>query len=433
MAKQADFDSFISRIEPSLTTIEYISSVQINLRDYLKKHADYKDIYVDSFLSGSYSKHTSIRPAKGDKKRDVDIVVVTKYKQSTDSRKVLEELLDVLLENTTYSSARIQHHSIGIELAQISMDIVPVIKDDLDELYYVGDSSTGLWEKTDPKGHKEWSTRINQEHNCAYKPLVKILKWWRRIHCPTDIKMPKGITLEKIIADNLGDSTQSTEDFLIETMQNIIVAYKEDYANANILPVLNDPSPKIKDNNLLEGYTIEDFTCFINKIEEHLELLNSNGTVNDSWRSILGNEFPIDSQKKSSSNNQCCLMALHRQKPMWPMMRGGAALIVVKVFGPNGNRIEYQSNGDPLDKNCSLHFRVLTGVKQPFTVKWQITNTGEEARSANCLRGYFENSDDGITGKTESTSYSGSHSIQCFIIKKNICVAKSKEYIINIR
>lgn len=92
MARQADFDKLLSNIEPSGTTVEYISSVQNNLRDYLRKHESYRHIYIDSFLSGSYSKHTSIRPAKGDKKRDVDIVVVTRHKSNEDSRCVKRTL-----------------------------------------------------------------------------------------------------------------------------------------------------------------------------------------------------------------------------------------------------------------------------------------------------------------------------------------------------
>ena len=82
MAKQSDFDKFLSNIEPSQSTVSYISSVQNTLRDYLKNHKVYADIYVDSFLSGSYAKHTSIRPAKDDKKRDVDIIIVTNHCQS---------------------------------------------------------------------------------------------------------------------------------------------------------------------------------------------------------------------------------------------------------------------------------------------------------------------------------------------------------------
>lgn len=103
-------------------------------------------------------------------------------------------------------------------MSGISIDVVPVIADeDDDQLYYVGDSDTGGWTVSDPKGHKAWSTEVNKNNNGKYKPLVKIFKWWRRVNCPDDRKYPKGITLEKIVADNLGDSSLSTEDFLIGT------------------------------------------------------------------------------------------------------------------------------------------------------------------------------------------------------------------------
>ena len=36
MAKQKDFDSFLKNIEPSDSTVQYISSIQTNLRNYLK-------------------------------------------------------------------------------------------------------------------------------------------------------------------------------------------------------------------------------------------------------------------------------------------------------------------------------------------------------------------------------------------------------------
>ena len=434
MAKQSDFDKFLSNIEPSSRTISYISSVQNTLRDYLKHHKVYSDVYVESFLSGSYAKHTSIRPAKNDKKRDVDIIVVTNHCLSDDSSSVLSELLDVLQESSTYSSAELQHHSIGIELSQVSIDVVPVIQDEEDDaLYYVCDSETGEWNKTDPKGHKIWSTQVNQDNHCEYKPLVKIIKWWRRINCPADVRYPKGITLEKLIADNIGDSDRSTEDLVISTMQNIISAYKEEYADKGIAPYLADPSEKITENDLLSGYSADDFSQFISKLSEHADLLNSEGTGNDVWKKILGKEFPQDTSARSSYALTVCANASHRQKPIWPMSHGGAAFIGLKVQDKNGNLIDYENNGAPLDKGLSLQFQAYTGVKRPFTVKWQITNTGEEARQAGCMRGNFENSDIGEMGKRESTSYSGSHSVQCFIIKRGTCVAKSKDFIINIK
>ena len=436
MAKQADFDAFLKNIEPSATTVSYISSIQNNLRTYLKDHESYKNVHEDTFLSGSYAKHTSIRPVLGDKKRDVDIIVVTTYPSDKSSIDVLNELQDVLTQKSDYSSSKIQHHSVGIDMSGISVDVVPVVVDENDDqLYYIGNSETGEWTVTDPKGHKSWSTEVNKSNDGKYKPLVKIFKWWRRINCPGDRKYPKGITLEKIIADNLGDSTLSTEDFFVGTMQNIISAYKEDYVELKINPVIDDPSDKIIGNDLLSGYSTNDFSSFIKKLEEHADLLNREGTTNDTWRKILGTEFPKGNSAISFalSNYQLCINAPHRQRLIWPVQRGGAAFISARVVNSNGVEIEYNNNGAPLEKNCSLFFKALTGVKPPYIVKWQIVNTGFEAQNANCLRGYFENSDIGANGKRESTLYSGTHSVQCFIIKRGICVAKSKEFIINIQ
>lgn len=434
MALQKDFDEFLSNIEPSKSTVSYVSSIQTNLRDYLKKHDAYSSIYKDSFLSGSYAKHTSIRPVKKDKKRDVDIIVVTEHSKSDDSAEVLQELCNVLLESTKYDTAEIQHHSVGVEMGQVSVDIVPVIVDsDDDAVYWICDSENGEWTKSDPKGHKTWSTSINQDNNDEYKPLVKIFKWWRHTNCPDEKKYPKGITLEKIIADNLGDFSLPTEDFLITTMQNIVYAYKDDYVDRGILPVIDDPSEKIRGNNLLDGYTVDDFADFIDMIEEHLNKLSESGTENNIWREILGSEFPKSENAKPLGNLITCAYASHRQKPMWPIARGSAVFIALSVISSAGTKIDYESNGMPLPKGCSLHFKALTGVKQPYSVYWQITNTGDEAKAANCLRGNFELSDEGANGKREVTSYTGSHSVQCFVIRRGTCVAKSKDYIINIR
>lgn len=436
MAKQADFDAFLKNIEPSSTTVSYISSIQANLRTYLKNHESYKNIHSNTFLSGSYAKHTSIRPVVGDKKRDVDIIVVTTYSSDESSIDVLNELRDILTQKSDYSSVKVQHHSVGIDMSGISVDVVPVIVDENDDqLYYIGDSETGDWNVSDPKGHNVWSTEVNKNNDDKYKPLVKIFKWWRRVNCPDNRKYPKGITLEKIIADNLGDSTLSTEDLFIGTMQNIISAYKEDYVALGINPAIDDPSEKIVGNDLLSGYSVDDFSAFVKKLEGHAGLLNTEGTINDTWRKILGTEFPkgVSTNSLAQSNFQMCINAPHRQRPMWPVQRGGAAFISACVTNSHGVEIEYTNNGAPLEKNCALIFRALTGVKPPYTVKWQIVNTGFEAQNANCLRGNFEDSDVGPNGKRESTSYSGTHSVQCFIIKRGICVAKSQEFIINIQ
>lgn len=434
MAKQKDFDVFLQDIEPSSSTVSYISSVQQNLRSYLENHKIYKDIIIDSFLSGSYAKHTAIRPVLHDKKRDVDIIIVTNYDSSKNSSDVIKELCDTLKEKSLYKNAEMQSHSVGLELNGICIDVVPVIEhESYNDVYYIGSSEDGSWVITDPKRHKKWSTDVNKNNSNEYKPLVKIFKWWRKTNCPEDRRYPKGITLEKIIADNIGDSTLSTEDFFIGTMQNIVDNYKNEYIDNGIMPCVDDPSEYVTDNDLLSGYDFSDFKSFVEKIEEHLAKLNDNGTTNSTWRTILGNEFPNDSTEPSKNNTlQYCLNVPHRKIAPWKMVRSGIVFITAKVEDKYGRITNYENDSYPLEKECTIIYTAKYNSCKYFRIKWQIVNTGYEAR--NCLRGGFENSNCGELSRKETTKYSGKHYVQCFVIdRQNKCVARSKEFFINIK
>ena len=434
MAKQKDFNAFLSNIEPSISTVNYISSVQNNLRDYLKNHETYKQVHVQTFLSGSYAKHTSIRPKLYDRKRDVDIIVETTYTSSNNSRAKLQELLDVLLEKSVYSTAKLNAHSVSIELEGIEIDVVPVIRSDDQERFYIGTSDVNEWTLTDPKGHISWSGEVNANSEQKYKPLVKMLKWWRRTNCPEDVKYPKGLTLEKMIADNLPSSDLNTESYLIGSMQTIVSAYKEDYIDKDIMPEVVDPC--LSENDLLAGYVFSDFEAFIFNLIEHLELIAQDGPTNETWRAILGTEFPSAgsiSKSAFSSNPEAALNVSHRATPPWPTPKKVSVIISTQLERDDGTTVFLENNGAPIPKGCRLVYRALHSVKLPYRLSWQIVNTGAEAQEANCLRGGFEPSVQGQREcRIESTLYTGKHYVQCFVIKGDRCVAKSKEFIINI-
>ena len=59
------------------------------------------------------------------------------------------------MEKSDYSSAKVQYHSVGIDMSGISVDVVPVIADKMMiNFYYIGDSETDDWTASDPKGHR---------------------------------------------------------------------------------------------------------------------------------------------------------------------------------------------------------------------------------------------------------------------------------------
>lgn len=438
MNKEKDFENFLHNIEPSPTTKKYISNIQTNLRDFLQHHETYKEKVIDTFLTGSYAKHTCIKPTKYDGKTDVDIVVVTNYTENDDSKAVLDELYKVCKEH--YKNVTKQTRSIGIEMEGTEIDVVPMIEDKISLMYKIGNKKDGNWKKTNPKGHIEWCSKVNKKNCNKFVRIVKIFKWWRKNNCPDDIKYPKGITLEKIIADNLYDCNNTYEDIVFNTMKNIKNQF-EYYIKNGIKPFISDPG--ILSDNLSDAYKFDDLKLFYDKISMHIKLLEESNFSNESWRKILGTEFP----KEQISSNYL-LEAIrdkynsffnvpYKAKPNW--YEGSNVSVVdvkVKCYTENNKIINYSPDGNNLlDKGINIDFTLVGAAAFSCNTKifWQVVNTGEEARANHCLRGEFEASNIFNYGRHESTSYTGTHWVQAFVVNDGICIAKSKEILVKIK
>lgn len=253
MATSSSFNEFFSNIEPSKSTVEYIASIQQNIRGYLSTHNKYKDIYVESFLSGSYAKNTAIRPKKNKEKRDVDIIILTNYAREDSSKKIIDEILNVLKENKKYKSITKQKRSVSIEMNEIAIDIIPIIE--INNKYYIGNSKVDEWIETNPKCHIEWSIYKNKELEGYYKKIVKTFKWWNEEHKILNVKFPKGITLEKLIADSFSVELKNIEEIIFNTMINVSNLI-ETFILLGLLIPLADPC--LKENNLFHNYKILD-------------------------------------------------------------------------------------------------------------------------------------------------------------------------------
>jgi hypothetical protein len=131
------------------------------------------------------------------------------------------------------------------------------------------------------------------------------------------------------------------------------------------------------------------------------------------------------------------LTASHRQAAPWPLVQQGAVSIKPATWTAKGfsRPIKFKSDAAPLLKNADLVFKAETNVPAPYEVFWQVVNTGLEAAAVNSLRGGFDTGavDRGTIVRREGTSYSGSHTIECFIVKNGYLVARSGLFIVNIR
>lgn len=130
------------------------------------------------------------------------------------------------------------------------------------------------------------------------------------------------------------------------------------------------------------------------------------------------------------------LTALHKQRVPWPASQAGTVSIShVSWTGKGFSRpTRLHSNGQPLLKGASLRFRASTDIPAPYEVFWQVVNTGTEAAAAGKLRGGFDRGsiEQGRVTHEENAAYSGSHTIECFIVKDRHLAARSGPFVINV-
>lgn len=434
MANSTDFESFLKDINPSKSTIDEASRLHQNLRNHLKTCESYKHIYVHSYLSGSYAKQTFIRPKKNSDCCDIDVVIETSRSTNDSPTFVLNELEKALKLRSCYQKTTIQNHSVGIDMASFHLDVVPLVRDE-NGFLNIGSSKEGTWKRTDPKKHISWTTEVNQGYENAYKPLVKIFKWWRRENCPSNVKYPRGITLEKMIADNLPEPHLTIEERVMQTMANLSEAYSEDLSSGNT-PFIEDPA--FCENNLAEKYKHNDFLEFSNRLIEQLDLLAEKGTGNDIWRTILGINFPAGNESRSYAAGtrriaqERALSVTHRQKLKYPLQsQKPNATITATATLPSGKQINLPNDGPAVPKGSSVIYKVTYSQIKDGRVRWQITNTGEEAMRC-CQRGGFEAPNEGKTSRREETAYTGKHIVQCFVVRKGYCVRWTRPFFINV-
>lgn len=121
--------------------------------------------------------------------------------------------------------------------------------------------------------------------------------------------------------------------------------------------------------------------------------------------------------------------AAHRQEPPWPMALDGSDVRNRgRVVDERGARIGSLSSGDGVRVGAALRFDAehdASGV----SLYWQVTNTGPDAGRANDLRGGFEPSHG---TKQETARYRGTHFIECFLVRRGVCVARSGAFTVNV-
>ena len=304
MTTQQQFLDMLSEIEPSTSTVAACSSAHNTLRDALAEHEEFGDVHVTTFLSGSYKRDTAIRPTTigGVTQRpDVDIIAVTDHTPDDEPKTVLDAVHQALVD-AGYENLTVNRRSINVRMVTVDMDVVPVIKHG--DAYLIPDIHLEEWIPTNPPAHTQWTIDVNAKAGGRFKKLVKLFKWWRRLHMPADLKRPKGFILECLVAKHMSYTETNLETLFVTLLETVRDTYRW-YRDDDLVPFLEDPG--VPGNNVFSAVKASEFKTFYDRLSDHATLARKakNETDDDEalklWRQVLGSRFPASASNRSES------------------------------------------------------------------------------------------------------------------------------------
>lgn len=281
MLVETDYDfeqlmrQLAGQVEPTAAKKDAAARSQNYLRALLSE-GTFGGRVVKDYLSGSYSRGTAIHPLD-----DVDIIFVIDPRAWADTAlfpfdppnpaAVLKSFAGALRRRYERTSVRIQRRSVCLALSHLDIDVVPAI-----ELAHgfiqIPDGDSGTWIKSGPTIHKQIGAAINTRTRGAFKPTVKLLKYWNSM-LPSTARF-KSFAVESMAmalfaehgVDGLFDSVVSFFDFMASLAEEDTIgqwpsAYGIDFSWFG--PKVPDPSGAT--SNIVRGLDAE----VVEKFLEH--------------------------------------------------------------------------------------------------------------------------------------------------------------------
>lgn len=341
------FTDFLADIRPTSNQRTELSSSHATLRKRLAEDSTLSQCIVCTFLQGSQRRATAIRP-KGDKRSDVDVVVVTRLSKDEYTPEAAMDLFVPFLDKHYKGKWERQGRSFGISLSHVDLDLVITAAPSESEIgIYEADSVTtedtpeevndwrlnkawvslahrtawstsfklkeaarqpewklepllipdrdkDCWDPTHPLAQIAWTWEKNRLCNGHYVNVVKPIKWWRRVNHQTP-KYPKGYPIEHLVGQCCPDEITSVAQGVTLTLETIASKYKV-YADLKIVPSL--PDHGVPSHNVLHRITADDFAAFHEQVCAAAKIARSAldaETIDESadkWIELFGDKFP---------------------------------------------------------------------------------------------------------------------------------------------
>lgn len=460
------FNDFLKdEVNLNQTRIDNLETSIDAIEAYIE-NSDWSDIIVDWFPQGSWAHKTIIRPVdKGE--FDADLLVYVSPVDGWEAKDYINDLYARFQESDTYSSmVKRWSHCVTVTYANDKkIDVAPcVVGRTIGGMLEVCDRDANQFERTEPEQYTNWLLERNQwTGSNTFRKVTRLIKYLR------DIKTR--FTCSSVLLTTMLGNQVTSQDKDQNYVADVPTALKTIFGRWDDWLQLNPTKPAVRNPYLWS----EDFAAGLNQdqyanlrdkvhtyrqwIDDAYDETNRNESISK-WRRVFGDKFASDvdteaavSVSKTAASviketagfvadvsgdlitllKRYGAMAIpasfshlpYMRQPKWLRSPGQGLPVNVKaaLYQSKGfNKIRDVASLEILPAHHNIEFRAVTAMGLPFPtdyeVQWRITNTDEEAKQKNQLRGDFETSST-HGQRWERLEYRGVHIAEAFVIRKS--------------
>jgi hypothetical protein len=425
MALSDSFEEFIGNLE--VKNIEYIVSRFKKITKRLNEdfHQISGDDTSNGFVVGSLGRGTAI-----DGISDLDMIfempVELYYKysayQTNGQSSFLQAVKDSIKKTYPSTIVRGDGQVVVIDFASSNdfIEVCPCFRNDDDSFTYPDSNNGGKWKKTNPLPEQEATKGMTELTGNVFIHLCQMIRVWK---CNHNIKM-NGLLIDSLVYKFLSEHDEyyeaSFEDYL--SLIRDYFSYVADLNKNQEYWYALGSNQRVYNKD--EGQFIEDAKKAFDKLSE-IDVEKDN--IFECLTCVFGGEFPTNKTIYSSFQLSSYDLRAPSEEFIdldysYPIRITNNLKIEGLAKSPS-NRRKYLTQTLFIGRGCSLKFYIdYTDAVSDFRVFWKVRNRGKIAERKSMLRGEIKES----ISIEETSDFFGSHFVECYIVKNNVCIAKDR-------
>lgn len=408
--------------------VNNLDEINTTIGEIAKKlNTEYYDIECDKtanmYIVGSLGRGTAIKGSS-----DVDLIfdlpkeVFDKFDSydSNGQSALLQEIKNVLEERYPKTKMRGDGQVVVIEFARYTVELVPGFKQDDNSFTYPDTHDGGKWKKTDPLSEQEVCINANEESNGIFYDFCHLIRAWKN-HWGFKFG---GLLIDTLVYNHFKANNYynaATKEDYIDILKSLFNYFQsQDKEQKYWLAVGSNQYVYNSDNGK-----------FISKAETAYKNLSqtTEGELLDKLVELFGQDF--DNQLDVEINSSYKMYNYRNTEEFIEnlfVVDIQYNLAIDCIVSQNGFR-DFLLSRALLEKhilrhNKSLKFFIESNeVPMPYNIYWKVRNVGQIAEQNDQIRGEIKCTNRDC--QQERTSFRGSHFVECYIVKNQICVARA--------